>query len=666
MLPSLVPFPIQKLNEKLRSESKSSPCHLRNTLLKDKIAAFQSSFKALEETEEKTVHILPTSNTKLPEQSTLSQTWCPEDTNNAFEENLNNKFMNRDGISVDIQMHSSRFPPQKPLLSGANVMPKAIQVSPANAVETTRVSLVAAPSTGVSKNERGEDKELSRNNTSQPSSKKVRFSEKQRLQIFDESKPPITPVGKGHSFPNSLRSVLKKTPVKIASEGLKDLQGSSEEMATPICTGSFDPEERKDNSPDHQAPLIRPTRNSAKRKCVVEAEEKRLAIKIEVQNQLNQLQKAKTSTKFKKNPAVRPKVAGKRRGRKKKKQEQKVFYGPRERVSKKPFLSPIPEITENTSFCSSYPNTPTLNVSTSDDSLSVLHATFIDETAEDKKSLPCALGVDSHDQHSSPREEDGSASSFMQLQELALNNRKQCLPGYVPEKISPEKLKISLNGNEQVAGRDCLSSRTEMQLVELLNICGPSKNIKATENSFFTVDFATEVMSENNGVNFKRNPRKSRRLTEDLLRTKGTESKSPGNSTGIPGGNLGELPPCSWTADDIALLNHFEENRNVTKKVRRSMRGQKDAESEGLAWVEIPCKAPKRLSLAGPQESKPAVSSLNGPRRRRSFCALKAEKDQGVPVNVPRNRRASLGYKSDCCYRKTFEMNTFLKNQPTH
>lgn len=252
----------------------------------------------------------------------------------------------------------------------------------------------------------------------------------------------------------------------------------------------------------------------------------------------------------------------------------------------------------------------------------------------------------------------------MQLQELALNNRKQCLPGYVPEKISPEKLKNSLNGNEQVAGRDCLSSRTEMQLVELLNICGPSKNTKAKENSLFTVDFATEVMSESNGLNFKKNPRNSRRLTEDLLSTEGAESKSPGNNTGVPGGNLGGLPPCSWTADDIALLNHFEENRNVTKKVRRSMRGQKDAGSEGLAWVKIPCDVPKRLSLAGPQESKRARSSLSGPRR--SFCALDAEKDQGVPFNVPRNRRASLGYKSDCCYRKTFEMSKFLKNQPSH
>ncbi|XP_070808610.1 cell division cycle-associated protein 2 [Pituophis catenifer annectens] len=651
-----------KVQETLSQQS--SPCQHRNTLLKDKIAAFQSSFKALEEIEEKAVHIPSTSNTRLHEQSTLSQTWSQEDTNNAFEENLNNKSMNGDGISVDIQMHSPRFPSWKPLLSGTNIMSKAVLVSPANAVESTRVSLVATPSTGISKSQSGEDKELSRSDTSQPSGKKVRFSEKQSLETFDESKPPVTPVGKGHSFPNSLRSVLKKTPVKIVAEGLKDLQGSSGEMATPICPGSFDPEERKPNSPDRQAPLIRTTRNSAKRKCVAQAEEKKLAIKTEAQNQLSKLQKAKTSTKCPKNPVVQPKVAGKRRRGRKKKQEQKVFYGPRERVSKKPLLSPILEISENASFCFSYPNTPTLNVSTSDDSLSDLHAKFIDETAEDKKSLPYAVGVDSHDQHSTPQEEGGLANSFVQLQELALKNRKQWLPGCVPEKISPEKLKSSLNGNEQVVGRDCLSSRTEMQLVELLNICGPSKNIKAKENSFFTVDFATEVMSESNGVNFERNPKNSRRLTEDFLSIEGAEPKSPGNSTGVPGGNLGRLPPCSWTADDIALLNHFEENRNVTKKVRRSMRGLKDAEGEGLAWVEIPCKVPKRLSSAGPQESKHAVSSPYGPKRRRSFCALDAEKDQGVTVNVRRNRRASLGYKSDRHYRKTFEMSTFLMNPP--
>ncbi|KAL7981411.1 hypothetical protein Chor_002307, partial [Crotalus horridus] len=602
--------------------SQPSPSQHRNTLLKDKIAAFQCSFKALEETEEKAIHIHSVSNTRLHERSVLSQTWSPEDTNNAFEENLNNKFMNGDGISADIQMHSPRFPSRKPLVSGTNVMSKADPVSPANAVESTSVS---TPSTGISKSDSGEDKELSRNDTSRPSSKKVRFSEKQSLEIFDESKPPITPVGKGHSFPSSLRSALKKTPVKIVSEGSKDLQGSSEKMTTPIRTGLSDPEERKNNSPDHQAPLIRTTRNSAKKKCV---KGKNLATKTEAQNQLNQLQKAKTSTKSQKNPAAQPKMVEKRRRRRrgKKKEEQKVFYGPRERVSKKPLLSPILEITENASFY---------------DSLSDLHATFIDEMAEDKKSPPHAVGVDGHDQHSSPEEEDGVSSSFVQLPELALNNREQWLPGYVPEKISPEKLKSSLNGNEQVVGTGCLSSRTAMQLEEFLNICGPGKNIEAKENSFFTVDFATEAMSESNKVNFERNPRNSRKSRGDFLNTEGAQSNNPGNSTGVPGGNLEGLPPCSWTADDIAALNHFGGNRNVTKKVRRSMRGQKDAEAEGLAWVEVPaadlsqiplqsaCKVPKRLSSAGPQGSKHAANSPCGPRRR-SFCALDAEKDQRV------------------------------------
>ncbi|KAG8141332.1 hypothetical protein E2320_006960 [Naja naja] len=568
-----------KVQESLSQQS--SPCQDRNTLLKDKIAAFQSSFKALDETEEKAVHIHSTSNTTLHEQSTLSQTRSPEDMNNAFEENLTNKCMSGDGISVDIQMHSPKFPSWKPLLSGTNVMSKAVLVSPANAVESTGVSLVATPSTGISKSESGEDKELSRNDTSQPSSKKVRFSEKQSFEIFDESKPPITPVGKGHSFPNSLRSVLKKTSVKIVSEGLKDLQGSSREMATPICTGSFDPEERKNNSPDHQAPLIRTTQNSAKRKCVVKAE-KNLATKTEAQNQLSKLQKAKTSTK-----------------------------------SKKTLVN---------------------------DSLSDLHAKFIDDMAENKMSLPHAVGVDSHDQPSSPQEEDGLASSSVQLQELAVNNGKQWLPGYVPEKVSPEKLKSSLNGNEQVVGRDCLSGRTEMQLVELLNICGPTKNNKAKENSFFTIDFAAEVMSKSNRVSFERNPRISRKSTEDFLKPEGTKSNSPG----VPGGNLDALPSCPWTADDIALLNHFEENRNITKKVRRSMRGQKDAEGEGLAWIEVPCKVPKRLSSVGPQESKYAVSNPYGPRRR-SFCA--SEGSQLPVVGLESNTSASHLENLDKCQK---------------
>ncbi|KAM6432475.1 cell division cycle-associated protein 2 isoform 2-T3 [Liasis olivaceus] len=365
---SLIQYIAQQRRMKTQETlSQFSPFQHQNTLLKDKIAAFQSSFKSLEETEEKAIHIHITSNTRPHEPSELGQAQSLEDKNNVFEENLNNKFMNGDGVSADIQMLSTRFPSWEPLLSGTNIMSKAIPVSPVNTVESTSVSLVATPSMGISKSEcdpQSVNKELSRNDTSQHSCKKVRFSEKQNLEIFDESKPPVTPVEKGHLFSNSLRSVLKKTPVKILPEGLKDLQGSSEEVATPICPGISDLEELKNNSPDYLAPSIRTTRTSAKRKCVVKAEEKNLATKIEAKNQPGKFQKAKTSMKSKKAPAAQHKFMGKRKRRGKK--EQKALYGQRETILRKPLLSPILEAVEDASFFSSHSNTPTLNVSTSD------------------------------------------------------------------------------------------------------------------------------------------------------------------------------------------------------------------------------------------------------------------------------------------------------------
>lgn len=58
--------------------------------------------------------------------------------------------------------------------------------------------------------------------------------------------------------------------------------------------------------------------------------------------------------------ASRRKKFGKK---KRKKKTQKVFHGHYETVSKKPLLSPIPEMTEDTSLISSYESTPESSVS---------------------------------------------------------------------------------------------------------------------------------------------------------------------------------------------------------------------------------------------------------------------------------------------------------------
>ena len=66
------------------------------------------------------------------------------------------------------------------------------------------------------------NEELSRDVSYQNSCKKVRFAEKQRLEIFDTTKAPVTPLQS--CLPSSsLRSALKKTPVKtvkILPEGM--------------------------------------------------------------------------------------------------------------------------------------------------------------------------------------------------------------------------------------------------------------------------------------------------------------------------------------------------------------------------------------------------------------------------------------------------------------
>lgn len=71
-------------------------------------------------------------------------------------------------------------------------------------------------------------KDVRSNVISDLSRRKVSFGEELRLEIFDESKPPITPLQTGNTSLNEptqsdshLRSVLKKTPVKQLMDSMK-------------------------------------------------------------------------------------------------------------------------------------------------------------------------------------------------------------------------------------------------------------------------------------------------------------------------------------------------------------------------------------------------------------------------------------------------------------
>ncbi|XP_033027750.1 cell division cycle-associated protein 2 [Lacerta agilis] len=665
---SLIRFIAQQKRIK-KQDTLASPLQCRNTWLKDKIAAFQFSFKPLEETKESSMK----TDTSLHEQSKVE---CKD-----FEENRHWKSVNRGRTPADIQGDSIVSSLQKNVIS--TTVSKVIPVMQADTRESGCIHLEATT-----------DKskavcELSSNATSDQSCKKVRFAEKRSLEIFDRNKPPITPIRKEELPSNSLHSALKKTPVIMITEDMKghldkrteggsevlpdcknvetqqidpplrrrrkamfsasgsrekssirspDKQPSSQpnfdyvdelpQQSPDVSTSEYavnsDLEETKNSSPAFQATSTRTTRSSAKRKSINQVEEMALNPTKKTLPKSIKFQKAEAATKsVEKRKAVRSKVFGKRRRRKKK---EKALYGQRQTVSKKPLLSPILEMTENFSFMSSYQSTPKSEVSIFDDSSSsVLNAESMHEnqpniqqsSRKDSSCLHSSLNLVTED--ALPDNVSGSSS---QLLDTATNDMKDTLPWNPLEKSSPEKLK---------------------------SCCFPS--------------------------------------VEDF------ESKAPGNNPSVPRDNMNKLP---WTVNDSELLENLqcsieESFRSVTrsnkKRVRRSMRLLKDVENDGLAWIQMPDdnvlgqailgsagKARKRKSTSCCPEVEPLhpkhvtrdqmlvpmkeghnkTHVAMGPTesRRKSISVLSLEEKENATLHNQRNRRRSLGYKSDRCYQK--------------
>nr|XP_020668234.1 cell division cycle-associated protein 2-like [Pogona vitticeps]XP_020668235.1 cell division cycle-associated protein 2-like [Pogona vitticeps] len=794
----------QRRVRKQNTLPEANPFIHQNTLLKAKIAAFQSSFKPLEEIEEKGIHISDTpkeANTTPYEPSKHGQVLTSGCKKIALEDDINHKAMNGDRISAGIQTSTFASPSEKALLVGTVAISKAVPVQSVSSVESGCMHLEYTPQKEASKTECGRktlcaNEELSRDVSYQNSCKKVRFAEEQRLEIFDTTKAPVTPLQS--CLPSSsLRSALKKMPVKtvkILPEGMtehlhdpgreggtellsnlnncellqtersigaieevkqckKELdsdisdkhlpvdipacredrvplspsgsteedfphitpikqsfsqpnfddddkdQGSLEEVVRPECSTSPDLQETKNSSPDLQATYTRITRSCTKVKRVSEREKINLSPAKKPQAKKNLKRKSSgnenasptAKSSHKKTPAKRQKVFGKRR---KKKKEQKALYGPREIVSKMPPLSPIPEAKEELSMVSSHQSTPTSHRSILDDSsANLLHAKSLNGPAEN--------GVLCFDEGNNncldlPNGEDLVTSPPSQLHDGAANDMKKIVPLDSPENSSLEKQKCALHENKLVLKNDCTSNEAEMQRVpEVLNLSGMDQNSKAKGVLPFAVGSERDPMRGKDAVDFKRFPRRSRRLTCYRSSVEAFQSETPGDD--VAENNTEELPP---VADDPICLKNLEcsvEDRS--RHVRRSMRQHKDTENKGLVWIQIPdnnmrgqaplnapSKAKRRKSF-GPQGSEllhqmqihcvPGLFPRNeeqenahvvtGPRepkrRRNSMCVLSPKENENV-LRVQRNRRASLGYRSDLCYRKDYEARTFFKNQP--
>ncbi|KAG6934467.1 cell division cycle associated 2 [Chelydra serpentina] len=462
--------------------TKASPFKHQNVgSLKDRISAFQSSFQSAQEDEERACfpglsreesvsQVAGYSQNKPPftkqhEQSQLSEELTSECKSVAYRENVKEKSTNGDKTAVSIQ----EIPCTPPI------------------TESGSFSLEIIPLTGIPKtphNITSEyiNKEVGSNTRSQLSRKKVTFAEALSLEIFDETMPPqkenLPSSEQSHNSSSCLRSVLKKTPVKLLMESVKEhisnttgmegnepllfsnLSRSCEERETdrsntetidktdvyssekpmkrkkvtfgedlspevfdktlpantPLCKGAtpignpgsqsdspsiiispmreslsqpnFDdcdgddecvkplqesvavPENIKEiNSFDNKKSCPRITRSSTKRKYINISEEPGVSISTGIMaknaQDIKNLSKSKVQRgkENKSAPQKIPKV--KRRGyggKRGKKKVEKSLYGQREVASKKPLLSPIPEIPEVFSSAPSSPNSPKTHI----------------------------------------------------------------------------------------------------------------------------------------------------------------------------------------------------------------------------------------------------------------------------------------------------------------
>ncbi|KAM9165984.1 cell division cycle-associated protein 2 isoform 1-T3 [Pangshura tecta] len=228
--------------------------------LKDKISAFQSSFQSAQEDEERACFPGLSQEecvsqgagysqnkppfTKQHEQSQLSEKFASECKSVAYRENLKEKLTNGDKTAATIQVCKIVSPPEEvPIIETTTAtiskeVPCTRPVTESGSLSLEIIPLMGSPKTPRNITFECISEEVGGNTGSQLSRKKVTFAEQLRLEIFDETMPLVTPPQKGnlpsseqsHNGSSCLRSVLKKTPVKLLMENVKELVSNTTGM----------------------------------------------------------------------------------------------------------------------------------------------------------------------------------------------------------------------------------------------------------------------------------------------------------------------------------------------------------------------------------------------------------------------------------------------------
>lgn len=485
-----------------------------------------------------------------------------------------------------------------------------------------------------------------------PKKKKVTFGEDLSPEIFDKTLPANTPLRKGATpvrHPGSqsnspfTRSGLVEEPLSqpnfdcddqcvepleelredsVAAEDVSPVENTTEVTAV-AAESAYCLVKESDKS------YAIPTRSSTKRKSSTHSDvsipraTSTKNVKDTKNPRKNKLQRPKniTTSAAKKTQRTKHASSGKRRKRKVK----KSLYGEREMASKKPLLSPIPEIPEVLS-CASSPSSPKANALPED--------AFLDSKSRNgqndvqwKQAIEGMRGENIPAVHVCPISGDldvvESSSPDVTVFQVSDGGLKSVsgpdhkFPSIVPD---PNYVSDTYDCFQQAEETECLKEEKGSGfLIENEKLQGnfPNKEDWLTGLEFPEQDTGIHEILQRTGCPPKKSSRGRPRRRSSTVYIPPIEK--------FNFETIGNDLPLSFNVEEVLSAPQLKNNSSEgpfrrkkgssseTSRVRRSMRLHKDAETEGLAWILVPNEILK---------SPPPVASGCKTRRRISTSVL--------------------------------------------
>ncbi|XP_038016340.1 cell division cycle-associated protein 2 isoform X2 [Motacilla alba alba] len=482
-----------------------------------------------------------------------------------------------------------------------------------------------------------------------PKKKKVTFGEVLSPEIFDQSLPANTPLRRGASpgCPQGqspwARPGLSEEPLPLLDfgwddEGVEPLPEFPEGSVAAESPSAVDSAEVSEtDKPD----VI--TAHSAKRKqCRAMTQEPDWSSSgaMNTDNDKDTKDPRRSKIQRQRNPTTAaPKKSQKKTrpsyGKRRKKKVKKSLYGEREMASKKPLLSPIPEIPEVFSSVAS-PSSPKA------DALSTEGASVGDAKRRDA----C---------RDAPQEPQAGRMRGKGLCDAALCPS----PGLLEEAAAPS----SGPGDAEVPGSlkpapGAAPEKGEETSCEKEAKESSSLTEKEESQASLTGLEILERQDVQEGAQRAKCPQKDS-VRPDLARRRRRRSSSafyfpPVENLGITGA---DLPVCSYNVEEVLSVPRAKEgslqacrrrsSASAEVRVRRSMRLSKDAATKGLAWIQLPTEIPQQPPLPAAPRARRSIStpilagSENIHPREQNLLPLPApgkENEDSAPLAGPGRR----------------------------